>query len=179
MTEFYAYHVVTDRPMQVGQHIVFDEFHHSGVFSRVMEKLEIVREIYAFPEAYQGKVLEHHVSVALRELAMEEVRKGKYPRYPSRMSCLYVSEKLEDAVEWSRLFVEWGRPVLQIVKLKILGNKFVGDANNCFAGTADYGENMVLSEHYWRNDPNPEGVEPIREILADGDIEVTEIVMNI
>lgn len=27
-----VYHVVTDRPMYVGQHIVFDEEHHSGVY---------------------------------------------------------------------------------------------------------------------------------------------------
>ena len=28
----YAYHVVTDRPMHVGQTIIFDEIHHSGVY---------------------------------------------------------------------------------------------------------------------------------------------------
>lgn len=29
--EVFAYHVVTDRPMYVGQQIVFDDEHHSGV----------------------------------------------------------------------------------------------------------------------------------------------------
>ena len=38
----FAYHVVTERPMYVGQHIVFDEKHHSGVYKRVYEKLNIV-----------------------------------------------------------------------------------------------------------------------------------------
>ena len=69
----YAYHVVTDRPMQVGQQIVFDDAHHSGVWQRVQEKLEIVRAIYADPERWNGEKLEHHTSVALRELALEEV----------------------------------------------------------------------------------------------------------
>ena len=45
-----VYHVVTDRPMYVGQHIVFDEEHHSGVYQRVYEKLDIVKDIYSNPE---------------------------------------------------------------------------------------------------------------------------------
>jgi len=54
------YHVVTERPMQVGQHILFDEEHHSGVYFRVMEKKKLVDEIYRFPEKYAGEELEHH-----------------------------------------------------------------------------------------------------------------------
>ena len=48
----YAYHVVTDRPMEIGQEIIFDETHHSGVYKRVHEKLDIVNDIYANPEKY-------------------------------------------------------------------------------------------------------------------------------
>ena len=34
------YHVVTERPMFLGQKIIFDENHHSGVFMRInKEKL--------------------------------------------------------------------------------------------------------------------------------------------
>lgn len=67
------------------QQIIFDENHHSGVYHRVREKLDIVKEIYNNPEKYAEEDLEHHTAVALRELAMEEVRKEKYPQYPSRM----------------------------------------------------------------------------------------------
>ena len=95
-----VYHVVTDRPMTIGQVIVFDENHHSGVYQRVHDKLEIVRQIYANPGAYKEEELEHHTAVALRELAMEEVRRKSYPQYPSRMACLYVSETLEEAEKW-------------------------------------------------------------------------------
>jgi len=110
-----AYHVVTDRPMKVGQRIVFDDEHHSGVFQRVQEKLELVRQIYANPAAYQAEELEHHTAVALRELALEEVRRRKYPQYPSRMSCLYVSQTLEEAEKWGAFFAELGRPTYHIV----------------------------------------------------------------
>ncbi len=40
---FYGYHVVTERPMYLGQHIVFNESHRSGVYQRVMERKEIVK----------------------------------------------------------------------------------------------------------------------------------------
>ncbi|MCM1286251.1 MAG: hypothetical protein NC213_07835 [Acetobacter sp.] len=40
--EFYAYHTVTDKPMYLGQHILFDETYHNGVHKRVYEKLNLV-----------------------------------------------------------------------------------------------------------------------------------------
>ena len=95
--EKYFYHVVTEKPMYVGQHIVFDENHHNGVWQRVAEKLDIVCDIYNNLEKYKDIELEHHTSVALRELALEKVRVEKYPNYPSRMACLYVSKTLEEA----------------------------------------------------------------------------------
>lgn len=35
-------HVVTDRPMEESQRIIFDEVHHSGVYKRVNDKIQIV-----------------------------------------------------------------------------------------------------------------------------------------
>ena len=35
--------------------------------------------------SYKNKELDHHLKVALRELAIEEVRKEKYPEFPSRL----------------------------------------------------------------------------------------------
>ena len=116
----YAYHVVTDRPMQVGQTIIFDETHHSGVFQRVYEKIDVVNDIYANSDKYDRENMEHHTSVALRELALEEVRRKMYPQYPSRLSCLYVTKTLEEAERWGEFFAKIGRPTYGIVKLKIL-----------------------------------------------------------
>lgn len=84
---FYAYHVVTEKPMHLGQHILFDETHHSGVYQRVMAQLDRVRDIYKNPQRYKNAELEYPVIVALRELALEEVRREKYSHYPSRMNC--------------------------------------------------------------------------------------------
>lgn len=92
---FFAYHAVTEQPVHLGQHIIFDESHHNGVYKRVMDKKGIVNDIYSHPEKYYGKELEYPVVVALRELALEETRQKKFPDYPSRMACIYVSFTLE------------------------------------------------------------------------------------
>lgn len=174
-----AYHVVTERPMSVGQKILFDETHRSGVYQRVQEKLEIVRDIYANPAKYDARTLEHHTSVALRELALEEVRRENYPQYPSRMACLYVSATLEEAENWGRFFAEIGRPTYHIVKLDVQGNCFVGDAAKCFDGQTDKEENLRLAERYWANRADAENRREICEMLVDGEITVLEIVKEI
>lgn len=176
---FYGYHVVTERPMYLGQHIIFDEYQHSGVYQRVMERKETVEDIYANPIKYEKIELDYPVVVALRELALEEVRKEKYAEYPSRLGCLYVSETLQEAEQWADYFVSLGRPTFQIVKLKIAGSRFVGDATKCFYATIDKEENLKLAERYWKNEENPSDEPPIKEILVGGDIEVVEIVKEI
>ena len=117
--------------------------------------------------------------VALRELALEEVRLKEYPQHPSRMACLYASESLEEAENWCDLFVRLKRPVYGIVRLRVCGRKFVGDANNCFSATTDRVRNLALAERYWAKLPNDSGKAPINEILIDGDIEVVEIVREV
>lgn len=174
----YAYHVVTERPMQVGQTIIFDETHHSGVYRRVHEKIDIVNDIYANPNKYDAENLEHHTSVALRELALEEVRQKNYPQYPSRMSCLYVSETLEEAERWGEFFTGIGRPTYHIVKLEVEGNCFIGDATKCFKGQTDKEENLRLAKLYWESEQ--EDIEnEVCEMLVDGQITVVEIVKEI
>lgn len=174
-----VYHVVTERPMKKGQHILFGPEHHNGVYARVMAKLPEVERIYAAPAAYEGVELEHHTAVALRELAMEEVRLRDFPQYPSRMACLFVSKTLAEAEQWAEFFSgDCHRPTYHIVKLIVHGNLFTGDACNCFDGTPDREKNLEMAENYWRVGPNGEG-RPVRELLADGDIEVAEIVREI
>ena len=172
-----VYHVVTDRPMYVGQQIVFDENHHSGVYHRVQEKIPVVEEIYANPGNYDADTLEHHTSVALRELSLEEVRQEKYPHYPSRMGCLYVSRTLEEAENWGKFFADIGRPTYHIVKLDVAGNCFVGDATRCFRGQLTKEENRRLAEHYWAHQESDETA--VCEILVSGQITVAEIVKEI
>lgn len=175
----FAFHVVTDKPMHPGQKIRFDETHHSGVYRRVMERLDIVNDIYVSPHKYDAERLDHHTLVALRELAMEEVRQKKYPMYPSRMSCLYVSKTFSEAENWGKYFAELGRPTYSIVKLEINGNCFIGDAAKCFDGTTDKEKNLKLAESYWENRPSRSSGSVVEEMLVDGTITVVEILKDI
>ena len=70
-----AYHVVTDRPMYAGQILTFDENTTTGVCRRVMDRRGEAERIYAHPEQFCAEELEHHTRVALRELAMEQIRR--------------------------------------------------------------------------------------------------------
>lgn len=176
MNKMIAYHVVTDRPMYAGQRIIFDDENHSGLYIRVMDKMSTVIDIYTNPKKYDINKIDHHTRVALRELALEEIRKEEHPDVPSRMSCLYVSESVEEAEKWAELFISWGRPTYAIVKLKVTGMIFEGDAVNCFEATLDKNENLILARRYWENLTNLKGDPPIKEILVNGELEVLEIV---
>lgn len=134
MEEQYFFHVISDIPKKVGEHIILDDKHPNGVHKRVYEELETVNDIYNNPEKYKDTELTHKVDVALRELALEKVRKEKYSEYPSRMASLYVSKSYEEAERWGDYFAKLGRPTFGIAKIKVTGRVFEGDAYKCFDG---------------------------------------------
>ena len=171
----YFYHVISDRPKAAGEHFRVDRDHPNGVYDRVQAEMDKVKDIYEHPGMYEETELEHHTDVALRELALEKIRKEKYPGYPSRMAALYVSREYKEAKQWADYFVKLGRTVYGIAKIKVNGNVFYGDACKCFDGTTDEKENLRRAELYWQNWGKDEGQDLIVEVLVDGDIEVIEI----
>ena len=146
------YHVVTERPMELGQEIIFDQNHHSGVYERVYKLLDEVTDIYNNYERYSNVEFDHHTKVALRELALEE------------------------AESWYDYFISLGRPTYQIVKVSVDGNSFTGDACNCFDGTLDKKYNLEQAKIYWRAEDNAKGKKPVYETIVDGKIKVIEII---
>ncbi len=170
------YHVVTNTPMKVGQIIIFDDNHHSGVYERVYSLEDKVKDIYANPDKYKDKKLDHHLKVALRELAMEEVRKKEFSEYPSRLKSLYVSKTYNEAYDWFNYFIKLGRKTCQIVKIRACGNSFTANACNCFDGTINQKENIRLARIYWEGKNNIKENSPVYETIVDGEIEVLEII---
>lgn len=168
----FFYHVVSDTPKTLHQHFIVDEAHPNGVWNRVQQQLSKVEDVLKNPEKYDGVEFDHSLDVALRELALEKVRKEKYPDYPSRMASLYVSK----AVLWADYFVKLGRPTYCVAKIQTNGRVFYGDAYKCFDGTNCEEENIRRAEIYWKNEPNEDGSAPIVEVLVDGDIEIVEII---
>lgn len=170
------YHVISDTPKRKGEHILLGDKHPNGVYKRVYAQLDAVKELYLAPPKYEGAELSHEMEAALRELALEKVRKERYPQYPSRMASLYVSKTYEEAERWGEYFVRLGRPTYGIAKIKVDGNCFIGDAYKCFDGTSSEEDNLRRAQLYWANGENKDGHEPIVEILVDGDIEIVDIV---
>ena len=170
------YHVVTERPMELGQIIVFDENNQSGVYKRVNALKEKVEDIYKNPEKYKDTALGHHTKVALRELALEEIRKAYYPEYPSRLEALYVTDTPDEAKNWYYYFKDLGREVFGIVKVKTNGQVFTGNANKCFEGTIDREKNLELAKEYWKGVEDNSMYDPVLETIITGPIEVIEIV---
>lgn len=175
----FFYHVISDRPKSPGQCFRVDEAHPNGVYERVQAQMETVRDIYANPEKYKDTPLRHAVDVALRELALEKVRKEKYPQYPSRMAALYVSGTFGEAEQWADYFAGLGRPTYAVAKIEVDGRVFRGDAYKCFDGTVSEEENLRLAEIYWQNGENEDGSPPIVEVLVDGEIRIVEIMKEI
>ncbi|GIN59101.1 hypothetical protein J8TS2_34200 [Lederbergia ruris] len=178
MAEIYLYHVVTEKPMKLGQIIIFDNNHFNGVYNRVMACKNILdgdKPIDSDSKFILSN-LEYWTVRTYRELALEKVRQEKYPNYPSRMSCLYTSKTLSGAEMWANSFINSGRKVYQIVKLQTDGKVFDGDAYNVFDGTDNAEENERNADYYWSNKPNKLGKKQLVETLIDGKIEVVEIV---
>ena len=175
MEEFYVYHVVTEREMVEGQVVVFDESNHNGVYNRVkacMDYLEGKEDEESLKNLVSSN-LDTWKKVAYRELALEKVRREEFNDYPSRMACLYVSESYEDALTWATSFLQMGRKVFSIVKLKVKGRMFAGNAFNCFEGKENDSEwNEKKARKYWQNAKNKE---LLYEYLVDGEILVESI----
>lgn len=174
MEEFYVYHVVTEKEMKLNQEMLFDENNTNGVHKRVSATLDVLEGKKVSEELFNlvNANLEYWKGVALRESALEKVRRAEFDFYPSRMACLYVSQSYEDALTWAESFIAKGRKVFSVVKLLVKGRLFKGNAFNCFEGCDDSERNESLARAYWQNKEN-ENV--LYEYLVDGHIKVVEI----
>ena len=166
------YHVVTEKPMKLGQVMVFVEIRHNFIYKKIDKYRHKVKKVYE----KKLKVEDEELKKALREYALEEVRKNEFPNYPSRLSSLHVSRTLDEAEVWYDLYKSQGKKTYQIVKLEVKGKNFTGDAWNTFDGTNDKAENLKLARNYWTNGKNSVGEEPVYETLVDGEIKVIEII---
>ena len=169
-----VYHVVTERPMALGQVILMDAEHPNGVCRRVR-----AWEAYDRGGSVGGEVGELIASnpvrwaqVARRELAMEKIRAERFPHLPSRLHCLYASRSLAEARSWAGFFQKSGRKVYSIVLLEVDGPVFDGDACNCFDGTGDETD-LENALRYWQVAPTEK---PVTETLISGRLTVKEII---
>lgn len=180
------YHLVTRKPMYVGQKISFDKTHKNRLYyffldnnfkSKSNESLDqIIHHLDSTIENEDLSFLKDslsHTSRAVREVITEMIRLEYFPMLPSRFECLYGSDSLKGLLEWKELFESYNRDIIQIVKLETTGPIFKGNAallpsleNSSFL------EKIEQSKEYWSSPAENH----LTEVLIGGEILVTEII---
>lgn len=186
----FAYHIVTNKKMELGQIIHFDDNQHNTLYRFFFEKeqlnskeedaLQILQDHFTSDglnlnnedaevvSRYMGQTIR-----AIREAITEMVRLQDYPHLPSRLSCLYAAKTYEDALKWKELFDSYNRKVLQIVKLRVLGSYFEGDANLLpKEDGVPFAQKIAQAKEYWEGNLTNE----LPELLINGEIEIIEII---
>lgn len=188
--ELYVYHIVTRKKMILGQIINFDKNKNNTLYRFFFEReqlnskgedcIQILQDHYTNEGLNMNKenaeVAIKYVDQtirAIREVIVEMVRLQEYPEYPSRLSCLYAAKSYEDALKWKELFDSYNRKVLQIVKLRVIGNSFEGDGNLLpKEDGVPFSRKIEQAKEYWKGNVKNE----LPELLINGKIEVVEII---
>ncbi|AFU13024.1 TPA: DUF2441 domain-containing protein [Bacillus toyonensis] len=188
--EFYAYHIVTKKKMNIGQIIHFDKNQTNTLYHFFFEReqlnatgedsIQILKSNYINNELHinneNAQVVMNYTDQtirAVRETIVEMVRLQEYPEYPSRLSCLYASKSYEDALKWKALFDSYNRDVLQIVKLLVSGNSFESDGNLLPKEDGiSFSRKIEQARDYWKGNSKSE----LPELLINGKIQVVEII---
>lgn len=188
--ELYVYHIVTKKKMNLGQIIYFDKNQKNTLYHFFFERehmnsmgedfikilysnysnegINMDKENAEVAIKYVGQTIR-----AIRETIVELVRLQEFPEYPSRLSCLYAAKSYEEALKWKELFDSFNRKVLQIVKLRVNGNYFEGDAKLLPREDGiPFSQKIEQAREYWNGNVNNE----LSELLINGKMEVVDIV---
>ncbi|PED08160.1 DUF2441 domain-containing protein [Bacillus pseudomycoides] len=188
--ELYVYHIVTRKKMILRQIINFDKNQNNTLYRFFFEREQLNSKGEDFIQILQDHYTNEGLNMnkenaevaikyvdqtirAIREVIVEMVRLQEYPEYPSRLSCLYAAKSYEDALKWKELFDSYNRKVLQIVKLRVIGNSFEGDGNLLpKEDGVPFSRKIEQAKEYWKGNVKNE----LPELLINGKIEVVEII---
>ena len=188
--ELYVYHIVTRNKMSLGQIINFDKNQKNTLYSFFFEREQLNSKGEDFIQILYGHYTNDGLNIskenakvaieyvgqtirAVREVIVEMVRLQEYHEYPSRLSCLYAAKSYEDSLKWKELFDSYNRKVLQIVKLRVIGNYFEGDGNLLpKEDGVPFSQKIEQAREYWKGNVKNE----LPELLINGKIEVVEII---
>jgi hypothetical protein len=188
--EFFVYHIVTRTKMNLGQIIDFDHNQNNTLYRFFFEREQLNLKGEDFIQILYGNYTNEGLNLdkenadvaikyidqtirAIREVIVEMVRLQEYPHYPSRLSCLYAAKSYDDILKWKAIFDSYNRKVLQIVKLRVIGNSFEGDGKLLpKEDGAPFSQKIEQAREYWMGNTKNE----LPELLINGKIEVVEII---
>ena len=189
--ELFAFHLVTRTKMSLGQIITFDNSQQNTLYRFFFEQEQLNSKGEDSLQILQGQLASNGLDLnkedaevvskymgqtirAIREVITEMVRLQEYPDYPSRLSCLYAAKTYDDVLKWKELFDSYNRKVLQIVKLRVKGSYFEGDA--ALLPKEDgvpFAQKIAQAKEYWKGNVKNDD---LPELLINGEIEVVDII---
>lgn len=112
-----------------------------------------------------------------RELMFEEVRKELNINLPSRLKCLYVCKTKREIKDWINIFSRTNKKDFQILKLKLTGDIFIGDASFILRQNISLNRKKEQAKMYWSGKKKDNineylfiGTAVVEDILNDKDI---------
>lgn len=188
------YQVATDRNYKVGDKIVFDKSTITGQYEKTMnliakdDKGRICDKLYEiansrFKRLSKKKILEVAIlmdayDVAIRDLAMENVRQQFFPDYPSRMHAMYLSENKAQTLRYMEEKATIKGKTYQAVAVKLNGVIFRAGIKDCMIRRSgqSYSFYEEKAKAYWSQKcPKGQAV----EVLFEGEAEIVEILKEI
>lgn len=167
MNEQFFYHVVSGRTWQKGEHIFFDS--QNGIHDAVYNfgRLKKVSGLFK-----SDKIIDEYDFI-VRELAAEEVRKNEYPDCPSRLKCIYICDKADDADAYARRLKKHKKTPTQLVKLLLRNGKLLCvDPNVIRKARLSYNEYKDKAREFFKGAPT----DKFHVFMFEGEVEIAEIV---
>lgn len=115
----------------------------------------------------------------LRELALEETRKEKFPSAPSRFKCMYLFDDKDKMLEAFNFYKKQPKNqyLVQAIAVKATGEAFYCKDVSLGRSGKSYNEHKQAAIEYWSQDQNSSA--ETKEVLFVGDVEVIEIIDEI
>ena len=153
------YHANSGKKLNVGDVISFNSSTHNKMYDEVynseytLNGLDANEMLCNKKKSGDNNLTDDEFKVILntvnnyafitRELALEEIRKEKYPNYPSRLNCLYVT------YNWSIILKRNQKECNQILTLELNGDLFASDGNLMKRQNISYNKLLEIANEYW------------------------------
>lgn len=164
VTDEIYYHINTGQRLQVGNTLIigekFNNFYYEIYNTEHLKDEKDANEHLINMRKEQNLILNNDTSnlifqtvnddaMITRELMFEEVRKEEYTDLPSRLKCLYVCKTKKEMNDWINIFNRTNKKDFQLLKLKLTGKIFVGDASFILRQNISLNRKKEQAKMYW------------------------------
>ena len=164
VTDEIYYHINTGQRLQVGNTLIigekFNNFYYEIYNTEHLKDEKDANEHLINMRKEQNLILNNDTSnlifqtvnddaMITRELMFEEVRKEEYTDLPSRLKCFYVCKTKKEMNDWINIFNRTNKKDFQLLKLKLTGKIFVGDASFILRQNISLNRKKEQAKMYW------------------------------